>query len=203
MSWRNSLLLEPNEIVVYDWKGNHEVVEKIVEKGSFGRKKITEAKKRVNGILVMTNQKLVFLSEHGLIGKSYHQTLSVPLERIQGISQGGSISHFISITDDEFTHIFHMSVKFDTFRDAIMKAVTQRRQELEGERKKDRLQILVDFSSLRDYMEKGGMVLQKTKCPECGASIALPTSGNQITCEHCGSSILAQDLFEKIKALIS
>jgi DNA-directed RNA polymerase subunit RPC12/RpoP len=54
----------------------------------------------------------------------------------------------------------------------------------------------------KEYMEKGGLVLQKTKCPECGAPITIPTSGNQTVCQHCGSTIMAQDIFEKIKSLI-
>lgn len=205
MSWQNSLILEPNERILYGWKGDRETMQRIMEKGSSVVRKF-----QTDGVLVVTNQRLLFLTEHGLFGKSYHQTFSIPIERIQGISQGGSISHFVSITDDRSTHIFHIRVKFDTFRDAIMKVVVQRRQELEEERRKleeerrkDRLQIVVDFSSLKDYMEKGGLVLQKTKCPECGASIALPDSGNQARCEHCGSSIYAQDVFEKIKTLIA
>jgi hypothetical protein len=44
--------------------------------------------------------------------------------------------------------------------------------------------VVLDFSSLKEYMEKGGLVLQKTKC------------------EYCGSTIYAQDIFEKVKSLI-
>jgi ribosomal protein S27AE len=73
---------------------------------------------------------------------------------------------------------------------------------MEAERKKERVQVVLDFSALKDAMLKGGLTLQKTKCPECGASITLPTTGNQIKCEYCGSTIYAQDIFEKIKSLI-
>lgn len=51
-------------------------------------------------------------------------------------------------------------------------------------------------------LEKGGLVLQKTRCPECGAPISLPTTGSQTKCEHCGSIVYAQDIFEKVKSLI-
>jgi DNA-directed RNA polymerase subunit RPC12/RpoP len=40
------------------------------------------------------------------------------------------------------------------------------------------------------------------KCPECGAPIKMPDSGNQTKCEHCGNTVLAQDIFDKIKSLI-
>lgn len=202
MSWQDSLILEEGETIIQNWKGDHETVEKVVERGSFGRKKIAKAKKRVRGFLVTTNQKLAFLEEHGVFGKSYHQTLSIPLEKIQGISQGGTISKFISITDDQGTYVFHLRAQFDTFRNAMMETIKQRKQELEAEKKRERVHILLDFSFLRSYMEKGGLKVQTLKCPNCGAPVKLPESGNQTECEHCGSTIYAQDIFEKVKALI-
>jgi hypothetical protein len=78
----------------------------------------------------------------------------------------------------------------------------KRREEIEAEKRKERVQVLLDFSSLKEYMEKGGLVLQKTKYPECGAPMALPTSGSQTKCEHCGSTVYTQDIFEKVKSLI-
>jgi len=202
MSWQDSLILEESENTISDWKGDYEAVERVVEKKSFGRKKITQAKKRLKGYLVLTNQKIVFLQEHGLFGKSYHQTLSIPLENIQGISQGGSVSKFISITDREGTSVFHLPVKFDTFRNLIMNTKAQRKQELEKLRRKERVHIVLDFSSVKEYMDKGGLKLQSVRCPECNAPVKLPDSGNQFECEHCGNMVYAHDIFEKIKALI-
>lgn len=92
--------------------------------------------------------------------------------------------------------------EFPAFRQTIMGLCQTRREELETQKRKERVQIVFDFSMLKEYMEKGGLILQKTKCPECNAPIPIPTSGNQIVCQHCGSTILAQDLFEKIKSLI-
>lgn len=68
--------------------------------------------------------------------------------------------------------------------------------------RREKLDALVDFAALKDFMTKGGFFLQTVKCPDCGAPIRLPESGNQITCDHCGSTILAQDIVEKIKNLI-
>jgi DNA-directed RNA polymerase subunit RPC12/RpoP len=78
----------------------------------------------------------------------------------------------------------------------------RRGDELEAEKRKERVQIVVDFPMVKEYMANGGLVLQKTKCPECNAPISIPTTGNQVVCEHCGSTILAQDVFERIKSLI-
>lgn len=206
LSWESSIILEKDEKIVNSWWGNREVTEKVVEKRSFGRKKISEAKERKNGCLVLTNQRLMFLEEHGIFGKSYHQVLAVPLMKVGGISMGGRISPFVSIADDMETHTFHIvglgANGFEYFRQVITEQCLKRKAEIEAEKKKERLHIVLDFSTLKDYMEKGGLTLQKMKCPECGAPMALPTSGNQTKCEHCGSTIYAQDIFEKIKSLV-
>jgi hypothetical protein len=103
-------------------------------------------------------------------------------------------------------NIFHLTGigknEFENFRKHITDWCNFRKRELENEKKKDKIQLVLDFSTLKEYMEKGGLVLQKTKCPECNAPIPLPTIGNQMRCQHCGSVILAQDIFEKIKGLI-
>jgi ribosomal protein S27AE len=182
------------------------MTEKVVVRGSYGRKRIEDAKERKNGFLVLTNQRLLFLEEHGVFGKSYHQVLAVPLLKVQGISMGGMLVPFVSIADDMETHMFHIAGvgknDFEPFRQLIMDHCRKRREEIEAEKRKERVQVVLDFSSLKDYMEKGGLVLQKTKCPECGAPIALPATGNQTKCEHCGSIVYAQDIFEKVKSLI-
>lgn len=206
MSWESSILLEKGEKIVTSWRGNREMTEKVVVRGSYGRKRIEDAKERKNGFLVLTNQRLLFLEEHGVFGKSYHQVLAVPLLKVQGISMGGMLVPFVSIADDMETHMFHVAgvgkSDFEPFRQLIMDNCRKRREEIEAEKRKERVQVVLDFSSLKDYMEKGGLVLQKTKCPECGAPMALPATGNQTKCEHCGSTVYARDIFEKVKSLI-
>jgi ribosomal protein S27AE len=206
MSWQNSIIFEKGEKVVGSWYGNRETVERIVVRGQYGGRRAQDVKSRKKGILALTNRRLLFLEEHGVFGKSYHQVLAVPLLKIGGISIGGMISPFISIADEIETHIFHINGigknEFDGFRGQIANCCQKRKDEIEAEKRKDKIQIVLDFSTLNEYMEKGGVVLQKTKCPECGAPLPLPTTGNQITCPHCGSTILAQDIFEKIKALL-
>jgi ribosomal protein S27AE len=181
------------------------MTQKVAVQGSYGTT-IQDAREQKNGFLVLTNQRLLFLEEHGIFGKSYHQVLAIPLMKVGGISIGGMISPFISIADDIKTNVFHVQgigkKEFDPFRSLIVDECRRRKEELESEKRKERVQVVLDFSSLRDYMEKGGLVLQKTKCPECGAPMALPTTGNQIKCEHCGSMIYAQDIFEKVRSLI-
>lgn len=206
MSWESSILLEKVERIVNSWRGNREMTEKVVVRGSYGRKRVEDAKERKNGYLVLTNQRLLFLEEHGVFGKSYHQVLAVPLLNIQGISMGGLLVPFISVADDMGSHMFHVvgvgKNNFEPFRQLVMDNCRKRREEIEAEKRKERVQVVLDFSSLKEYMAKGGLVLQTTKCPECGGPIPLPTTGNQTKCGHCGNTIYAQDIFEKIKSLI-
>ena len=201
MSWQTSILFQNNEKVVSSWYGNREVPTQMVVEGTTRNTKI-----RKKGVLVLTNQRLLFLEEHGIFGKSYHQTVAISLPKIQGISMGGTLMPFVSIADEIQPHVFHIDGigknEFDPFRALIIEQSQKRIAEIEAEKKKERVQLIIDFSMLKDYMEKGGLILQKTKCPECGAPIPIPTSGNQIVCQHCGSTILAQDIFEKIKGLI-
>jgi ribosomal protein S27AE len=206
LSWESSILLEKGEKIIASWRGNRETTQKVAVMSQYGRKKVADAKERKNGFLVLTNQRLLFLEEHGVFGKSYHQVLTVPLVQVGGISMGGMLSPFVSIADDTGIHMFHISGvgknEFEPFRQLITDQCRKRKEEMEAEKKKERVQIVLDFSSLKDYMEKGGLVLQKTKCPECGAPMALPTTGTQTRCEHCGSTVYAQDIFEKVKSLI-
>lgn len=201
MSWETAILFQKNEKMVTSWYGNREIEKQVVVQGTSRTRKIPK-----RGVLVLTNQRLLFLEEHGIFGKSYHQIIAISLTKIQGISMGGTFRPFVSIADEAQPHVFHLDGvgkdQFDPFRSLITKHAQRRIEEIEAEKKKERVQVVIDFSTLKEYMDKGGLVLQKTKCPECGAPIPIPASGNQIVCQHCGSTILAQDIFEKIKSLI-
>lgn len=66
----------------------------------------------------------------------------------------------------------------------------------------NRIIIECDFSSLKDYMTRGGLVMQTFRCPNCSAPVEFPEKGKTTKCAHCGTKIYARDLFEKIKELI-
>jgi hypothetical protein len=205
LSWQNALLLENKEKILFSWYGDHETAETVIVKNGY-HKTTQQVKTRKNGFLVLTNQKLVFLEEHGVFGKSYHPIMSIQLAKLGGISMGGTLMPFVSIADESATNIFHLQGigknEFEPFRAYIADACSKRKNDLENEKKKERIQFTIDFSELKQFMVNGGLVLQKTKCPECNAPIPIPETGKQIQCTHCGSTILAQDIFEKIRSLI-
>jgi hypothetical protein len=99
-------------------------------RGQYGGR-VQDVKTRKRGILVLTTQKLLFLEEHGLFVKSYHQTLTMPLAKLGGISIGGSLFPFISISDDIENHIFHIDgigkYEFPEFRKVIIVSCQKRR----------------------------------------------------------------------------
>jgi len=149
---------------------------------------------------------MVWIEKRGIFGKSFHTIFEMPLEQLKGISMGGAIKKYVSVTDAEGENIFHLSgigsKELDSFKNIIFEQVEARKQYLEAEKRKERVHVLLDFSFIKNYMEKGGLVLQTVRCPNCGAPMKLPESGSEVVCSHCASTIYAQDIFEKIKALI-
>lgn len=71
------------------------------------------------------------------------------------------------------------------------------------EQKEKRAVLTLDFSSLKSVMEKGGIVVTTLACPRCNAPMKIPTDGTETVCEHCGSRVVAQDIFKKLKTLLS
>jgi DNA-directed RNA polymerase subunit RPC12/RpoP len=73
---------------------------------------------------------------------------------------------------------------------------------LRGEMEQRNVQLLLDFSSLKDVMLKGGLVMTAYKCPNCSGMVDIPEAGKVLVCKYCGSTIKPVDIFEKIKTLI-
>jgi uncharacterized Zn finger protein (UPF0148 family) len=161
-----------------------------------------EAKGKEKGALVLTSERLVWLKKKGVFSKSYHLSHQIPLQDIAGISETGRISKRICVSDSMGEYRFRIGVKLKDFRNTLQDALTARKKALEEMRKKERVHVMLDFSSLKDYMEKGGLSLTTVKCPECGAPLKMPKDGTEIVCKYCNSTIHAQDIFEKIKSLI-
>jgi DNA-directed RNA polymerase subunit RPC12/RpoP len=164
-------------------------------------------KVRIKGFLVLTTQRLVFIKERGVFGKSYHIDFSFPLEDLRGLSMGGLVMKYVSISDSSGEHVMHVhgvgnEEDFGRFRALIQEQITSRQKAIESEKKRERVQIVLDFGFLRDYMSRGGLSMQVVKCPQCGAPMSLPTEGSQVVCSHCGSTIFAQDIMQKVKELI-
>jgi len=196
------MILQSGESIVRYWSADHEVGQLAVANG---RKQMV--KQRFKGYLTLTTQRMVFVKERGVFGKSYHIDMSFPLDNLGGLSMGGLMMKYVSISDSNGEHVFHVrgvgnETEFATFRALVQDQNAKRQKEVEDLKRRDRIQITLDFNILRDYMSKGGLSVQVVKCPQCGAPISLPTQGSQTVCAHCGSTIFAQDIMEKVKQLI-
>lgn len=82
--------------------------------------------------------------------------------------------------------------------------VEEYKEALSGEMNKDKanVQIILDFSSLKDVMSKGGLVMATYKCPNCNGMVDIPEAGKVLMCKYCSTPIKPVDIFEKIKSLM-
>jgi len=51
------------------------------------------------GALILTNQKLHWLDERGIFGKSYHLVTGTNLENVKGVSMGGNLWEYVTVAD--------------------------------------------------------------------------------------------------------
>ena len=173
----------------------------------------------VGGALILTNRRLLWMEQHvttrrsGFLSttteSSWLVKYEIPLDGIKGISGSTGDSQSwasyteIHVVDSNGEQTFKLQYGFcEVFKPAVEAAVVLRQDEAERERRQDKVQVLLDFSFLRKYMEDGGMLVQNLKCPECGAAVKFPDAGSQSVCDHCGANIYANDVFKKIKDLI-
>ena len=102
--------------------------------------------------------------------------------------------------DERFTQLVAMANKCSSY---INRNEYQEKC-LKGEmgKEKECIQIVLDFSSLKDEMSKGGLVMTTYKCPNCSGMIDIPEAGKVLVCKYCSTPIKPVDIFEKIKTLI-
>jgi ribosomal protein S27AE len=164
--------------------------------------------KDVSGNLFLTSKRLIFEHENGRFTKRVYVTLDLPLEAVSNVSAEGKLGKKLVVYAkkgfiSDFPARLDFSVKEPLlWQDRIAAATSARTSSIEAENRRERVHKILDFNALREYMAKGGLVLQALKCPECGAPIKMPESGNQTTCEHCGNIVVAQDIFDKIRSII-
>ncbi|MDG6911312.1 MAG: hypothetical protein JRN18_03090 [Nitrososphaerota archaeon] len=91
----------------------------------------------------MTTQRLAFVRERGILGKSYHIDLSFPIDKLSGLSMGGLVMKYVSISDSGGEQVFHVSgvgdePQFASFRALIQEQLAKRQQTIEAEKRRDR-----------------------------------------------------------------
>ena len=147
------------------------------------------------GLFILTNKRVIFESDakDGFFGPRRPITmLSLALENVFSVT---SVEGRLEVNG------FQFDVENATSVEAKIKSlVVARKHKIEAAKR--RVNLILDFSFLKDYLKKGGLIITTIQCPNCGASTKLPESGNQTICDHCGSTVYAQEIFEKVKKLI-
>jgi DNA-directed RNA polymerase subunit RPC12/RpoP len=176
---------------------------------------MAEAPFKANGLLITTNERFLFLQEMKE-GTDYRMFQSFEIPTIIGVSVSTTATLSMQVNRGSIVN-YHLSdiceIQRSTLRkmrrmntleaqQALSDALKAGLQYLDNKARKDRVQYVLDFSFLKDAMAKGGVMVQQIKCPSCGASVALPQTGNSFGCQYCNSEIYAQDVFEKMKGLI-
>jgi DNA-directed RNA polymerase subunit RPC12/RpoP len=206
----NCIIIDKSELVLNYWTGNRLVPNERYRAGPGPR---AQPMMLQMGALLLTSRRLIWL-ERRQIGVwkpqiNYQVAVDMPLETVKSVSaESGDSGDWekmrkVSIVGSDGEKTFNLENAFqELLRPMVENAIKQRRDEIEAEKKRDKVHVMLDFSFLKSVMEKGGLMMQVLKCPECGASVEFPKSGNETTCTHCGKTIYAQDVFEKVKGLI-
>ena len=180
--------------------------EKIIWKGSNCR--TMDDTDMTTDFLVITSKNLYFMGWNWV-------ELVLPLENIISISDLGQIyKESIFYEDNKISvnlslirgKFKNFKITFDTYglnndcedaRAILLDLVQKKKNE-----SKKRVNINIDFSSIKECLKNGGVVMQTFKCPGCGASLEFPENTDITTCQFCGNKIKAVDLFERIKSII-
>ncbi len=218
ITWHSVLSLERDETILDTWDGEEKEIKPLIH----GEVQVLD---RGEGLLVLTDRELIWLYRMPSAGEDqYSIGFRTPLEKISDVSfDVNPVSH-VAVTDDNksihivglysqrgqnpgfagiLQHRKHMTEEeLGTLQENVMKRRAERKFAILELQKKERVQVIVDFSFLKDYMEKGGMVVQKISCANCGASMHLPEKGNTVDCPYCRTTHRVQDVFERVRQLI-
>ncbi len=176
-------MLGQGEQVVHSWEGYWEKpyrsmdgdFQLVTVGGHRGRRyREKEKTKPSNGVLILTNKRLSWLEKRGLIGKSYHTLLDMPLTTLKGISMGGKLRKYVSITDERREYKFHLKgvgeKELEPFKDMILRQVEKLRVTTVNESPVFQKEVITKEVVMMpcDYC-KGLMPQTSIFCPSCGA----------------------------------
>ena len=184
MSWQKAIILNPNEQVLHSWDGNCEQHHKQVfkEKGLIRDRYVSKEAKEINsGTLVLTNQRLLWFERRGFLSKTQRASFEIDLTGLKGVTSGGAIAKWVSITDDSGEYIFHLkgvgSKEIEPFRDMILRQVQNVKQTVTVSQGVQVQAIPIQKEVITKEVVMlpcnycGGLMPQTSLfCPNCGAS---------------------------------
>lgn len=168
------------------------------------------------GYLVVTNQRLLYA--YNFSGpdrvnlreqENYSISFGVNLEDIVSVSHNLVNSSWKRVEDNLLVlygnnHKTAFSNRnLSSVIPLINSAITRRKMELSTQNEEKQTKVVLDFSSLKEVMSNGGIVMTTCKCPNCNSMVDIPEAGKILICKYCGTPIKPVDIFEKIRSLIS
>lgn len=155
------------------------------------------------GFLIVTNRRVLFASKSGRLAKDYAIIYMVNLEDVMSVSPGKfGLNDKFMILEKNSQHRDFIKPKIHSLIPVIKKAVSERRNQVLSQEKKERIQVVLDFSSLKDVMAKGGIVMSTYNCPKCNGMFDIPEVGKVVFCKYCGTPIKPVDIFDEIRSLL-
>ena len=171
------MLLNVGEKEIRSWAGKYQL-----EDFAIGRRPMAE-----NGILVLTNQRLIWVQQQG---NEYHLHLSLWLENLQGISHAGGgimVGKHVAISEQGGIFKFYVGIgdkEFPLFRQLVTFQKSQRAAGLQSQREKEVVKVLaggtpvvVENETLKDVPVQ--------YCSNCGTKMA----GTASFCSNCGTKL--------------
>ena len=182
MSWQQAIILNPNEQVLHSWEGDcerrHQTV--VPQKGLIRTKYVSkEAKQRTSGVLVLSNQRLLWFERRGMLSKTHRASFEMDLRELQGITCGGAVSKWVSITDKDGESVFHLrgvgKKEIEPFKDMILRQV----EKVKAGQVQDTVVVQKELEVRTEVV--------KIRCAYCNALYAQSLD----RCPHCSGTHLA------------
>jgi ribosomal protein S27AE len=174
-------------------------------------KEISRASARLRdtfGTLILTNRRILFEHGSGVLTSRRYSVLNLSLLAVKQVTvERGLLKAkvVLFVQGEGYSGLPRVEIEIpsaDRWCSMISAQVSMRHRELEEDKRRSRIQYVIDFSFLKDQMERGGISLESIKCPSCGASVQMPSQGNMFKCAYCGSLIQSQDVYERMKGFL-
>lgn len=125
--------------------------------------------------MVLTNQRLLWFERRGFLSKTEVASFEINLGNLKGITCGGTINKWVSITDDEAENIFHLdkvgAKEIEPFRDMILRQVQSVKQTaITAQGVPTQKEVITREVVMLPCGYCGGLMIQTSVfCPNCGA----------------------------------
>jgi DNA-directed RNA polymerase subunit RPC12/RpoP len=155
------------------------------------------------GYLIITNQRILFACKMGRLAKDYAVTYGINLEDVMSVSHGRfGFNDKLVILERQGSHRDYIKPKIQALIPTINSAIRLRQEQVQREKQRERIHILLDFGSLKNVMDSGGIIMTTYNCPKCNGVLEIPQAGKVLFCSYCGTPVKPVDIFDRIKEFL-